>query len=82
MSGNPNRDSTGSSHPTAWVVGAITAVLIYALSPGPVAWWVHHRNGGNEPEWVRMIYAPLIAGCQHFQPMGRAYEAYFDWCIN
>ena len=82
MSGDPNRENAASSHATAWSVGAIIVVLMYVLSPGPVAWWVHHRNGGNEPEWVRQVYAPLIAGCQRFQPMGRAYEAYFDWCIN
>ena len=82
MNGDAERRPSEGSHSTVWVVGVIMAVLIYALSPGPVAWWVHHRNGGTEPEWVRWIFAPLISGCQHFKPMGRAYEVYFDWCIN
>ncbi len=71
-----------ASHAAAWVAGVLLALMIYTLSPGAVAWWVHHRNGGREPEWVSWVYAPLIYGCKQFKPMDRAYAAYFDWCIN
>ena len=82
MDGAPHRAPADANTTTAWVVGALAAVLVYILSPGPVAWWIHHRNGGTEPVWVRWVYAPLIYGSEHFEPMGRAYEVYFDWCIN
>jgi hypothetical protein len=82
MNHDADRTPPGNSHGTAWTVGIVAAVLIYTLSPGPVAWWIHHRNGGTEPPWVRWVYAPLVYGSEHFEPMGRAYEVYFDWCIN
>ena len=81
-----NRDADPAqlehSQRVAWTVGMVAAALIYVLTPGPVAWWIHHHNGGIEPLWVRCLYAPLIYGCEHLAPMGRAYEVYFDWCIN
>jgi hypothetical protein len=77
-----HRTPPGNGHGSAWTVGIVAALLIYTLSPGPVAWWIHNRNGGTEPAWVRWIYAPLIYGSTHFKPIGRAYEVYFEWCIN
>jgi hypothetical protein len=82
MSGDAHRGQAPVSHTTAWVVGVLTAVVVYVLSPGPVAWWIHHRNGGVEPEWMAWLYAPLIFGCEHIDSLAHAYHVYFDWWIN
>jgi hypothetical protein len=82
MGATTDREVKSSSHTTAWVAGLAVLFLLYALSPGPVAWWVHHRNAGKEPPWVARLYAPLIYGCNHFKPMDTAYDYYFDWWIN
>ena len=63
-------------HATAWIIGCVTAVLLYILVPGPLTWWIDHVNGGEIPEWIAVVYAPVILACDHSGPVREFYDFY------
>ncbi len=69
---SPRRDG---SHATGWWLGVTGAMLLYFLSPPPLA-WVYKHFAWATPEWPRYVYSPIILLCHHFEPVREFYRAY------
>jgi hypothetical protein len=71
----------GWSAGAGWSVGIAGVLLLYALSPGPVAKLVHLRYGSSPPSaaWtpLKTAYAPLEKLAGEFKPVEQFYRWYF-----
>lgn len=72
-----SKDGSG----TAWLAGLIAFLVIYPLSPAPVAKAIESVYGPNPPDTVvkpfGVIYAPLFVAVARYEPAKRFYEWYF-----
>ncbi|HSI62089.1 MAG TPA: hypothetical protein VLE43_03195 [Candidatus Saccharimonadia bacterium] len=75
------QDDTGhprdGSHFAAWSWSITGIVLIYILSPPPLAWMFERFDLGI-PTWPRYVYAPLILMYSHFEPVKQFYDGYSE----
>lgn len=74
-SGSHHAGSHG--HGAAWSWGIAGAVLLYVLSPPPLA-WMFERLGWEDPQWPQYVYAPLIMLYDQFEPVENFYDAYSE----
>ena len=81
MSDEADQRSTGGSG-TTWIVGILAALVIYVLSPAPVAKMLISIHGRNPPDRILktyvIIYTPLFKSLEHFQPAMKFYDWYYS----
>ncbi len=75
------------SHTRTWIVSAVTVLLLYLLSWGPVK--VHYRTPHDmgsltlfldgSPGWIKKFYYPIDVLCE-IGFVQKTAEAYFAWC--
>jgi hypothetical protein len=80
MSDTADERSSGGSGAT-WVVSIVGVLVLYALSPAPVAKVLTVFYGRQPPPTVvepfLLIYTPLFKSIEHVEPARRFYEWYF-----
>ncbi|MEY4484351.1 MAG: hypothetical protein RL693_1803 [Verrucomicrobiota bacterium] len=59
-----------------WITVAIGVVMLYMLSPGPVAVYYNRRHQ-DVPEWVQEIYWPINKLFENSKTVDMVYRAYF-----
>ena len=67
----------GPGHGSSWWAGVASTVLIYVLSPPPLA-WLFDRMAWDTPDWPRYVYAPLILLYHQFEPVKTFYDGYSE----
>jgi hypothetical protein len=68
----PHRDG---NHLMAWSWGLTGMVLLYILSPPPLA-LMFERFGWESPDWPQYVYAPIIFLYEQFEPVKNFYDGY------
>jgi hypothetical protein len=63
------------SHAVSWSVGISIFLLVYILSPPPLA-WMFEKFGWGTPSWPRYVYAPIIILYEQFEPVKDFYDNY------
>lgn len=70
------RDS-GHSHAAAWGFAVSAVILLYVLSPPPLA-WMYERFGWDTPDWPQYVFAPIIILYNRFEPVKDFYDGYSE----
>ena len=73
----PRHGYPQGSHSAAWITVAVIALILYVLSPPPLA-WAYDRAGLRPPTWPRYFYAPIILIYGHFEPVKKFYDGYAE----
>lgn len=74
---SPGHISQGGSHAGAWATAIVAILVLYVLSPPPLA-WAYDRAGMRPPTWPRYFYAPIILVYGNFEPVKKFYDGYAE----
>jgi uncharacterized RDD family membrane protein YckC len=68
-------DDTGRGHGHGWVIGVVVALVVYVLSPPPLA-LLFEKTGVEPPGPLMWIYYPLGVVYERVEPVKAFYNAY------
>jgi hypothetical protein len=71
----PHHQDEARSHAASWWAGISIFLLVYILSPPPLA-LMYERFGWGSPQWPKYVYAPLILLYDRFEPVKNFYDGY------
>jgi hypothetical protein len=72
---NPHHEDDGRSHAVSWWSGICIFLLVYILSPPPLA-LMFERFGWESPDWPEYVYTPIIFLYEQFEPVKNFYDGY------
>lgn len=61
-----------------WLMVLCLVPVVYVLSVFPVAWILHQFHLG-EPEWLKVIYGPVIWAIDEWEIVGIHVESIVRW---
>ena len=78
-------NESGPSPSRTWLWTTVVIVIlpvIYALSIGPVIYWMErHRPARGPDPWLQTFYGPLLWADEH-TPLKKPLDVYTDWWVR